>query len=94
MCQLTRVKKPGLTLLRSILPFSHGPTLSGLNPGLVLPFHMAANHCVRVELIVLKMAFLVWVYRLIALLSYHVAAKKACGTSALTSDYGHGLGSA
>ena len=25
---------------------------------------------------------------------YHVAAKKACGTSALTSDYGHGLGSA
>ena len=24
----------------------------------------------------------------------HVAAKKARGTSALTSDYGHGLGSA
>ena len=25
---------------------------------------------------------------------YHVAAKKVCSTSALTSDYGHGLGSA
>ena len=34
-----------LTLL---IPFSHGPTLSGFNPGLVLPFHMGANHCVRV----------------------------------------------
>ena len=40
------------------------------------------------------MAFLVWVYRLIVLLSYHVAAKEVRGTSALTSDYGHDLGSA
>ena len=30
----------------------------------------------------------------LVLLSYHLAAKKARGTSALTSDYEHGLGSA
>ena len=44
--------------------------------------------------LVLKDGVLVWVYRLIVLLSYHVAAKKARGMSALKSDYGHGLGSA
>ena len=39
------------------------------------------------------MALGVWVFRLIVLL-YHAAAQKASGTSALTLDYGHGLGSA
>ena len=39
------------------------------------------------------MALGVWLFRLIVLL-YHVAAQKTHGTSALTSDCGHGLGSA
>ena len=67
---------------------------SGFNPGLALPFHMALNLCVRVASYSAKR----WSWSL-GLLSYrsslyHVAVKKACGTSALSSDYGHGLGSA
>ena len=65
----------------------------GLNPGLTLPFHMAINHCIRVASYSVKDGVCSLGLPSYRSSLYYVAAKKVCGTSALTSDYRHGLGS-
>ena len=66
------------TIPTSILPFSHAPTQSGLNPGRrtrvepglsVSVSHGNLYHCVRIAIIDEKMAFGVWFFRVIVLLS-------------------------
>ena len=59
----------------------------GLYLGPVLPFHMAANHCVRVASYSAKRCVFSLGLPSYRSSLYHVAAKKVCSTSALTSDY-------
>ena len=65
-------------MLRQLIPFSHAPTQSGLNPGRrtrvepglsVSVSHGNLYHCVRIAIIDEKMAFGVWFFRVIVLLS-------------------------